>query len=200
VVCLLSVVFFRARSHCFASRSLLASRIIALSGGSHTAVGTLIWSTQVEGAVAGTPLISSDGSRIYVISNTKLHAFLTVLDSSDGSLVTQIVDSRPMAQYGPPSLATKNNGIDKLYWADSHDKGYATGGRVHVLASDSLSEVHSQRSFPSSSIVAPTLASNGETMWLGGRGATVHGWDDQSLHPVFSTQLTQSHRNESYRK
>ena len=116
-------------------------------------------------------------------------------------LSRRFVDPRPMAKYGPASLYTnENNGVDKLYWADAHDRGYATGGRIHVLVSDFLSAIHSPRSFSSSSTVAPTLSSDGKKIWIGGRGATVHGWDEQSLHPVFSTALTQSHRNESYRK
>lgn len=183
----------------FSRLSLLISRIIAVGGeAAEDGVGTLRWSRQVDGVVEGTPLIGSD--LIYVISNTALHAIITVLNSTDGLLVSQIIDPRPMAQYGPASMVT-NKGVDKLFWADAHDKGYAEGGRVHVVVSDFLEAgVHSQRSFASSSTVAPTLSSDGENMWIGGRGATVHGWDDTALKPVWSTQLPKSHRNESYRK
>lgn len=186
----------------FTSALTYFSRIIALDGdAAENEVGTLRWSTQVDGAVEGTPLISSDGSWVYVISNTALHAILTVLHSSDGSLVSQATDPRPMAQYGPASMLTKN-GVDKLYWADANDRGYAEGGRMHVIVSDFLEAgVHSQRSFASSSTVAPTISSDGKKIWIGGRGATIHGWDDDtSLKPVWSTQLSQSHRNESYRE
>lgn len=177
------------------------SRVFVLSGDSGNNLGTLRWSTGVIGAVEGTPLTSSDGSRIYVISNTPLHAIFTVLDSSDGSLVKQILDPRPMARYGPPSVVTNvNNGIDKVYWADASERGYAAGGRIHAVVSDFLSTVHSERAFASSSTVAPTVSSDGKSIWIGGRGATIHGWNDSSLHPVWSTQLPLSNRNESFRK
>ena len=178
-----------------------SSRIIALTGDATDGeLGTLRWSTAVSGVVEGTPLIGSDGTWIYITHNNNVHAIITILDSSDGSVVWQSIDPRPMAKYGPVSRVQKNE-VDKVYWADAHDRGYADGGRIHVIVSDFLEAgVHSQRSFASSSTVAPILSKDGKNMWIGGRGATIHGWDDTNLHPVWSAQLTQSPRNESYRK
>lgn len=200
------VAFVRAHEHGFflflhltLFPSIYCSRIIALNSGSTNDIGTIRWSTPIMGVVEGTPVISSDGERIYVTSNTALHGILTVLDGSSGSLVSQTIDPKPMTHYGPLSMVT-NNGIDKLFWVDATDRGYATRGRVHVVVSDFLSAVHSQRSFESSSTVAPTLSSDGKRIWIGGRSATVHGWDDSSLKPIWSTQLNPSNRNESYRK
>jgi hypothetical protein len=145
-------------------------------------------------------LIGSDGRWIYISHNTNVYAIITILDSSDGSVVWQSIDPRAMAKYGPVSRSTKDE-VDKVYWSDAHDRGYAEGGRIHVVVSDFLEAgVHSQRSFESSSTIAPVLSKDGENMWIGGRGATIHGWDDTNLKPVWSAQLTKSPRNESYRK
>lgn len=155
------------------------------------------WSILVEGIVEGTPLIGRDRSRIYVIHNTGLHAMLTVLES-DGTLLVKLTDLQPMARYGPASMVSIN-GIDELYWADAHDWGYATRFRLFTIVSDSL-QTNDTRSLASISMVAPTISTDGKSIWLGGRGATVHGWDGRSLKPAWSTRLKRSLRNESFRK
>jgi hypothetical protein len=183
---------------CSSFRSLL-SRIISVNGGSSDEVGTLRWSTFVQGAIEGTPLISSDGTKIFVIHNTRCWAHLTVLESTAGTIISETVDVRPMVKYGPASLVTID-GVDHLYWADAHDMGYAIGGRVYTVKSTDFTAVHSPQSFPSSTTVTPTLSKNAKLMWLGGRAATVHAWGENSTHPLWSTQLNRSLRNTSYRK
>ena len=169
-----------------------------MKGGSSREVGTLRWSTLVQGAIEGTPLISSDGTKIFVVHNTPYWAHLTILESTNGTIVSETIDGRPMVKYGPASLVTIQ-GVDHLYWADAHDMGYANGGRVYTVNSTDFTAVHSPQSFPSSTTVTPTLSRNGK-MWLGGRAATVHGWGENSTHPLWSTQLNLSLRNASYRK
>jgi hypothetical protein len=175
------------------------SRIISVNGGSSGGVGTLRWSTLVQGAIEGTPLISSDGMKIYVIHNTQDWAHVTVLESTSGTIISETVDVRPTVKYGPASLVTVN-GVDHLYWADAHDMGYAIGGRVYTMKSTDFTAIHSPQSFPSSTTVTPTLSKNAKLMWLGGRAATVHAWGENSTHPLWSTQLNRSLRNASYRK
>jgi hypothetical protein len=169
-----------------------------VKGGSSREIGTLRWSTLVQGAIEGTPLISSDGTKIFVVHNTRYWAHLTILESTNGTIISETIDGRPMVKYGPASLVTIQ-GVDHLYWADAHDMGYAIGGRVYTVNSTDFTAVHSPQSFPSSTTVTPTLSRNGK-MWLGGRAATVHGWGENSTHPLWSTQLNLSLRNASYRK
>ena len=173
-----------------------------MSGSSNqNQIGTLLWSTSVKGTIAGTPLISSDGKSVYVIHNTHNSAVVTVLENNQGRgpIISETIDLRPMAKYGPPTLATID-GVDHVYWADAHDGGYGIGGRVHTIVSTDPATVHSERSFASSSIIPPTVSKDGKSLWLGGRDAMVHGWAENAPKPVWAAQLNRSLRNESYRK
>jgi hypothetical protein len=170
-----------------------------VNGGSSGEFGTLRWSTSVQGAIAGTPLISSNGARIYVIHNTRNWAHVTVLESTNGKIIVQHMDDRAMMKYGPASLVT-TAGIDSLYWADALDLGYARAGRVFTINSTNLTIVRNPQSFASSTTLPPALSKNATSMWLGGRAATVHGWGGNSRKPIWSVQLDRSNRNRSYRK
>lgn len=152
------------------------------------------------GTIIGSPQITSDGKHIVVLHNLPTDGFVSVLSVQDRGNVVSQKPGNFLSPFGPSKLVTVNN-VDFLYWGESTDGGYANSGKVMHMKVETPFDIHADFLVESSTVVPPTLSSDGSTMWLGGKDASVYSWKvTGNRGRIWKQQLPLSRRNATFRK
>lgn len=178
------------------------SRIIAVNPD-----GSRRWTMVVSGYAVGTPVIGNDGDKIYVATNVPVSTVdsngntvfkddgrVRVISNNGGTpFVTATKFSRGRtAPFGPLGIRTVTFGgknRDLIFFAESLEKGFADDGHLHFLTpSASFDEAFGRGNdsynlitfseWGKSSVVRPTVSTDGVLIWLGGTGSIIAGWPD----------------------
>lgn len=184
-----------ARQTCTLLKNLAHfSRVICVDGNN-----SLMWTTSVAGSAVGNPQISSDGKSIVVLHNVP-KGMVTILDvQEDGNILAQLPGNF-LSPFGPPVLVTID-GVDIMYWGESTHNGYADAGRTFHMKLEEPFNVVADFLFDSSTVVQPTVSSDGTMMWLGGKEASIYSWKlTGNEGRIWKQQLALSRRNVTFRK
>jgi hypothetical protein len=160
---------------------------------------TLRWSLDVEGVIAGAPLIGNSGY-IYFARNVLWEqgsrGFLSVVSVNDDiPEIIASISAETEAPFSPPSISslgtpqTPNGGDDFVVVAEAWENGFAEEGSVYILAQSDQFEALEGRgsesyvlrlasSFPFAVVVPPTLSKSGPRVWVAGQSSIVAGWTD----------------------
>lgn len=160
----------------------------------------LIWEAPVGGVAVGNPQISSDGKFVFVIHNLPNGGVATILNVQDSGKILLQLPGNFLSPFGPPVLVSVD-GVDFIYWGESTNEGYADAGRTFHMRVEEPFSIVADFLFDSSTVVQPTVSSDGSTMWLGGKEASIYSWKllgDQGR--LWKQQLAQSRRNVTFRK
>lgn len=180
-----------------ASSGIQSSRVLAVNASS----GEELWTVTVDGAVAGTPWINADGSRIYVTHNeppssqTTSSAYtgstvgsISVIGS--GQLITTLQSPDNVTSLGPftpvtgTTVSLGGTLMDVVALAETRDPSTrvaSTVGGVYVLMQQQSTGNPYQLRLVSNAThtasAAPALSSLGTSLYVGQDQATVTGWD-----------------------
>ena len=179
--------------------------------------GDILWSNYVSGLVEGTPIIGNSGDYIYCninrarsenVQNPTFQGAFIVMSASTGDIAGEINASdgyafSPLQIHRQDDLGTLD-AIDTLYWADSTKWGYATSGIIYKVFVDYQNEeslnidARQQQLIEYTSMISPTISSNGEWILISGTNATIVTANTNSDGSLgFRTQLDQSAYNET---
>ena len=177
------------------------SRIIAL-----TASGGQSWVATIDGIAVGTPQIGNQGKGVYITHNVfntglstytigKLSVFRGDLQGIGGEIPLQDAGAfgyaKKDAPFSPVTVVAQESIPDKVFWAESWENGEATFGLTYQFDASTY-QVSALSRTATSSVVAPTLSSDGKSMFLGGRSSTLFGWplgNSFLMRPKWSRQI-----------
>lgn len=187
----------------------ISSRVIAVDKD-----GTMRWSVSVPGRAVGTPYISGDGSRVYVVHNL-VSAIDTIFKEDYGQVSViltkgssaQIVASLPrnetsLGPFGPPTFRSVTNGADVtdlLLVAESNSTSLFSGSRggLHLLVpsssfdqlqglGDASYDLRVVSTYPYLSGLRPAISTDGNSCYFAHQGR-LSGWDnDRDISGVVS--------------
>lgn len=201
--------------------ALAGSRVLGVD-----LLGNELWGVYVPGAVAGTPVVSTDQEKIFVAHNFDLgsegvQGYVSIIDKS-GKLLGSVVNNR-IAPFGPPALQSISGSHDMVIVAESWDDGYGLGqGQVQLLVPSDQYDANQGQGTPSYRWVVfsdwklPAVAKplvKDSLLWVAGQGSTLAGWTSTSAllaaatgnsstsgtNPTWKTILQPSERNVTQR-
>lgn len=156
--------------------------------------GTIRWTREFSGSVAGTPVTSKNV--VYVsVSNKSEGGKVLILHDKESSLPTvaaEISPDRPPTRraFGALTLKTSSTGKDYLFWGDSSFDGLPEDEHfIYTLYPSSEFEANQgigvesytlkrSGSWNRMPITEPVVANDLSAFWVGGSGSSVAGWVD----------------------
>ena len=154
----------------------------------------------MDGTVIGNPQISSNGKLVVVLHNLPTDGVVSILSVRGNGAVISRQTGSFLSPFGPSKLITVD-GTDILYWGESTGSGYANYGKILHMNVEPPFDIIADFLVESSTVVSPTVSTDGRTMWLGGKNASVYSWRLlQNPGRVWKKQLPTSRRNSTFRK
>mmetsp|Transcript_57 Transcript_57/g.115 ORF Transcript_57/g.115 Transcript_57/m.115 type:complete len:954 (+) Transcript_57:137-2998(+) len=167
----------------------VTSRIIAVNPD-----GSMRWTVLVEGYVAGTPVISSDGSKVFVSCNTDTGGLVKVIgdndDNGNAKVIADLFSVDHTAPFTPVTLREVSPGKDYVFVAESTDDGFALEGNIFFI--DESLELRVFSVWERSAVHRPIVSNDGDSLWMGGTGSVVAGWGIDAGGPPFSPRFEEA--------
>ena len=179
------------------------TRIVAVH-----ADGSLWWSHTENGIAEGTPIISSDGSRIILNLNTFESDNIQNPTRKGHSLVLDILnwfryneDSFDHYPFGEAAYSEANG---MIYWSDPWRFGYGNRGILYVR-NYMENFVNQLAELNFASVSAPTISESGDQIWLSGSKSKLDAWRSNNINNEdfisnWTIDLKRDGRNETSRK
>ena len=162
---------------------------------------TLLWSLDVDGVIAGTPLVSDTSGLIYlsrnVLGEEGNQGFLSVVEVVNNTApeIIASVSAETGAPFSPPSISSMGTGDspeggqDFIAVGEAWENGFADEGSIYLLTPSDQFEALEGRgsdsynlrlasSFPFAIVVAPTTSNNSPHMYVAAQSSTIAGWTE----------------------